>query len=245
MLVLDVVESQVMKKKPFLWLGAFVLVGMTAGAGAGAAYYWLQATNQPPEVAAATTTAVSTTVPSSADPGALIERKLATGEGVRYEGNNRVAITLSEAEVNQLIVDGLAQVPEAQPIMQSAQAVTTTIEGNRIRSGVTINAADLPTENLPPQAQQALSMMTLLGNQSVYVGFEGSPRVDNGRLVLDDSSRIQVGRMNLTLNDVSRLTGLDPAQINDTLNVRLPQTGVMLDGLEVSEGAAILRGVVQ
>lgn len=47
MLVLDVVESQVMKKKPFLWLGAFVLVGMTAGAGAGAAYYWLQATNQP------------------------------------------------------------------------------------------------------------------------------------------------------------------------------------------------------
>lgn len=235
-----------MKKRPFLWVGMLLLVSITAGASAGAAYYWLQATSQPAEVAASTTTvAAITPSSSSANPGAVIERRLASGEGVRYEGNNRVAITLNEAEVNQLIVEGLTQVPEAQPILRSAQSVTTTIEGNRIRSGVTVNATDLPTENLPPQVQQALSVMTMLGNQSVYVGFEGSPRVDNGRLVLDDSSRIQVGRVNLTLNDVSRLTGLDPNQLSDTLSVQLPQSGVVLDGLEVSEGAAILRGVMR
>ncbi|MBD2426435.1 hypothetical protein [Phormidium sp. FACHB-1136] len=234
-----------MKVKPVLIVGTVILVGLAAGAGAGAAYYWMQATALPPavEIAEATPGVLATHRPN-ANAEAVIAQKLASGEGVRYEGNNRVAITLSEPEVNQLILDGLAQVPEAQSVLQSAQGMSTTIQGQRVRSGITLNPANLPTESLPPQAQRALGMANLLGNNSLYVGIEGSPRVENGRLMLGDDTQVQVGRINLTLADIERATGMSADQISQTLSVTLPQTGLTLDGLEFTDGAAILRGAM-
>lgn len=234
-----------MKVKPVLIVGTVILVGLAAGAGAGAAYYWMQATALPPavEIAEATPGVLATHRPN-ANAEAVIAQKLASGEGVRYEGNNRVAITLSEPEVNQLILAGLAQVPEAQSVLQSAQGMSTTIQGQRVRSGITLNPANLPTESLPPQAQRALGMVNLLGNNSLYVGIEGSPRVENGRLMLGDDTQVQVGRINLTLADIERATGMSADQISQTLSVTLPQTGLTLDGLEFTDGAAILRGAM-
>lgn len=232
-----------MKVKPILIVGTVVLVGLSAGLGAGAAYYWMQATASPPatQTAEAAPVVLATNRPNpSAE--SILAQKLATGEGVRHEGNNRIAITLSEPEVNQLILDGLAQVPEAQPMLQSAQGIRTSIEGQRVRSGITLNPADLPTENLPPQAQRALDMATLFGNQSLYVGIEGSPRVENGRLMLDNDTRVQVGRINLTLADIERATGMSADKLNQTLSITLPQTGLTLDGLEFADGTAILHG---
>ncbi|QQE66733.1 hypothetical protein GFS31_34340 [Leptolyngbya sp. BL0902] len=234
-----------MKVKPVLIVGTVVLVGLAAGAGAGAAYYWMQATALPPAIQVANATSPELVVNQpNTSAEAVLAQKLATGEGVRYEGNNRIAITLTEAEMSQVILDGLAQVPEAQPLLQSAQGIQTTIEGQRVRTGLTLNPADLPTENLPPQAQRALGMATLLGNQSLYVGIEGSPRVENGRLVLDPNTQIQVGRINLTLSDLERATGLNADQLSRAASVTLPQTGLTLDGLEFSEGTAILRGAM-
>jgi hypothetical protein len=234
-----------MKVKPVLIVGTVVLVGLAAGAGAGAAYYWMKATALPPATEAAEVTpVVLATNQPNASAETIIAQKLASGDGVRYEDNNRVAITLSEPEVNQLILDGLAQVPEAQSVLQSAQGISTTIQGQRVRSGITLNPADLPTESLPPQAQRALEMATLFGSQSLYVGIEGSPRVENGRLVLGDDTQVQVGRINLTLADIERATGMSAEQIGQTLSVTLPQTGLTLDGLEFADGAAILRGVM-
>lgn len=234
-----------MKVKPVLIVGTVVLVGLAAGAGAGATYYWMKATALLPatETAAASPVVLATNQPN-ASAETIIAQKLASGDGVRYEDNNRVAIALSEPEVNQLILDGLAQVPEAQSVLQSAQGISTTIQGQRVRSGITLNPADLPTESLPPQAQRALDMATLFGSQSLYVGIEGSPRVENGRLVLGDDTQVQVGRINLTLADIERATGMSAEQIGQTLSVTLPQTGLTLDGLEFTDGAAILRGVM-
>ncbi len=234
-----------MKVKPVLIIGTVVLVGLAAGAGAGAAYYWMQTRDLPPatQVADAVPLSLATHQPN-ASAETIIAQKLASGEGVRYEGNNRVAITLSEPEVNQIILDGLAQVPEAQSVLQSAQGMSTTIQGQRVRSGITLNPAALPTESLPPQAQRALEMATLFGGQSLYVGIEGSPKVENGRLVLSDDTQVQIGRINLTLADIERATGMSADQIGQTLSVTLPQTGLTVDGLEFADGAAILRGAM-
>ena len=45
--------------------------------------------------------------------------------------------------------------------------------------------------------------------------------------------------------DLARLTGLDPAQLNETINLALPQAGLTLDGLEFINGEAVLRGTTQ
>jgi hypothetical protein len=236
-----------MGAKQVFGLGLLVVVGLAAGAGAGAAYYWQRATAVP-----------TWHTPSKADThlvnslsrgsGSLLQTKLATGEGVRYDGN-RVEIVLSEAELNQLVVEGLAQSPQTAALLQVAESVSATVEGNRVRGGLVISPADLPTENLPPQAQQAvqqaLATVPMLGDRPLYLGIEGSPRIENGRLVLSDDTRIQVGRLNLTVTDVARLTGIDPAQLNEVINLTLPEVGLTLDGLEFVNGEAVLRGVTQ
>ncbi len=236
-----------MGAKQVLGLGLLVIVGLAAGAGAGAAYYWQRATAIP-----------TWHSPSEADTrladslsqgsGSLLQTKLATGDGVRYEGN-RVEIVLTEAELNQLVVEGLSQSPQTAALLQIAESVSATVEGDRLRGGLVISPADLPIESLPPDAQQAvqqaLNTVPMLGDRPLYLGIEGSPRIDNGRLVLGEDTRIQVGRINLTVTDVARLTGIDPAQLNEVINVALPQAGLTLDGLEFINGETILRGVTQ
>jgi hypothetical protein len=66
--------------------------------------------------------------------------------------------------------------------------------------------------------------------------------VEEGRLVLDQNTRVQVGRMNLTLTDVSRLTGLSVDQINRMANQMVAETGLTLEDLQLVDGQAILSG---
>jgi hypothetical protein len=62
--------------------------------------------------------------------------------------------------------------------------------------------------------------------------------------VLDQDTRVQVGRMNLTLTDVSRLTGLSLDQINHLANQMVAQAGLTLEDLELVNGQIILSGSV-
>jgi hypothetical protein len=86
--------------------------------------------------------------------------------------------------------------------------------------------------------------MPMLADRPFYLGIEGTPRVEQGRLVLDQDTRVQVGRMNLTLTDVSRLTGLSLDQINHLANQMVAQAGLTLEDLELVNGQIILSGSV-
>ncbi len=225
-----------------------LVVGLTAGAAAATAFYWNRATALPIWYSASRAdTAVAQSLSTSS--GNLLRDKLASGQGVRYGDNNRVEISLTETELTQLLRQGLAQTPQAAPLLSAAESLNATITGDRVAGGLVINPADLPTQSLPPQARQALetalSTVPMLGDRPLYIGIEGSPRIDNGRLVLGDDTRVQIGRVNLSLADVARLTGLEPAQLSEKINLALPQAGLSLDGLEFIDGEAVLRGVTQ
>jgi hypothetical protein len=237
-----------MGAKQMVILTLSLVVGLAAGAAAGAAFYWNRATALPAWYSTSNAdTALAQSISTSS--GNLLRDKLASGQGVRYGDNNRVEISLTEAELTQLLAEGLAQTPAASSLLGSAAGLNATITGDRVAGGMVVNPADLPTQSLPPQARQALetalSTIPMLGDRPVYIGLEGSPRIDNGRLVLGDDTTVQIGRVSLTLADLARLTGLDPAQLNETINLALPQAGLTLDGLEFINGEAVLRGTTQ
>lgn len=237
-----------MGTKQVVVLALSLVVGLTAGAAAATAFYWNRATALPTWYSpSGADTTVAQTISSSS--GNLLQDKLASGQGVRYGDNRQVEISLTEAELTQLLRQGIAQTPQAAPLLPAAESLNATITGDRVAGGIVINPADLPTQGLPPQAQQALdtalSTVPMLGDRPLYLGIEGSPRIDNGRLVLGDDTRVQIGRVNLSLADVARLTGMDPAQLTETINLALPQAGVTLDGLEFINGEAVLRGTTR
>ncbi|MGB3138511.1 MAG: hypothetical protein WBG38_09570 [Nodosilinea sp.] len=235
-----------MRAKQAAVLVVSLVVGLAAGAAAATAFYW-QARALPTWYSTAGADTVVTDVADGGG-GNLLRSKLASGQGVRYD-NNRVEILLTEAELTQLLSEGLAQVPQATTFLPAAEGFKATIRGDRVAGGMVVNPADLPTQDLPPQVQQALetafNTVPMLGDRPLYIGIEGSPRVDNGRLVLGDDTRIQIGRVNLSLADAARLTGLNPEQLTEKIGLALPQAGLTLDGLEFVNGEAVLRGVVQ
>ncbi|MEA5449194.1 hypothetical protein VB780_11485 [Leptolyngbya sp. CCNP1308] len=235
-----------MRTKQAVVLALSLLIGLSAGVAAATAFYWNRATALPTWYS---TSGADTVVADVSTSGNLLESKLASGQGVRYSGNNRIEISLTEAELTQLLAEGIAQTPQVAQFLPATETLNATIRGDRVAGGIVVNPADLPTQSLPPQAQQALdtalSTVPMLGDRPLYIGIEGSPRVDNGCLVLGNDTRIQIGRVNLSLDDVARLTGLDPAQITERINLALPQAGLTLDGLEFVNGEAVLRGVTQ
>ncbi|WP_017297592.1 hypothetical protein [Nodosilinea nodulosa] len=232
-----------MGAKQAVVLALSLLIGLAAGAAAATAFYWNRATALPigysPSGAATAVADVSS--------GNLLRAKLSSGQGVRYGDHNQVEISLNETELTQLLAEGIAQTPQVAQFLPAAESLNATIRGDRISGGMVVNPADLPTQALPPQARQALetalSTVPMLGDRPIYIGIEGSPRIDHGRLVLGDDTRVQIGRVNLSIDDVARLTGLDPAQLTEKINLALPQAGLTLDGLEFVNGEAVLRGV--
>lgn len=236
-----------MKTKQGLFIVLALLIGGAAVAGASAAYYWNRATALPTWYATSTLDGdLATTVSSG---GNLLETKLSTGDGVQSVNDRQVKITLTEPELNQLIQERLAQSPTIAPLVDASQGVRATIEGDRLQAGMVINPTQIPLDGLSSDTHQtvkeAMAALPMLGDRDLYIGITGSPRVDNGRLILGDDTRVQIGNVKLSMAEVARLTGLSTAQLTEQLNLALPQGGITLDGLEFNNGEAILRGTPQ
>lgn len=234
-----------MKAKKRLISGLMVLVGVAAGAGAAAAYYWNRATALPTWYTRSDVdgNALATTVGSGES---LLRDKLASGEDVRQLNNQQVAITLSETDINQLIQTRVAQSPTVAPLVAASQGIKATIEGNQLQAGMVINPSQVPLDHLPDDTQttvkQALEALPMLGDRDLYLGITGRPSLENGRLVLGPDTRLQVGNVTLSLPEVARMTGLSSEDISRQINLALPQVGLTLDSLEFTDGEAILQG---
>lgn len=215
------------------------------GAIAGGSAYYLTRASALPTWYNETSTAITVEAISPAD---LLAAKLASGDGVRYLDNSRVEITLSEAELNQMIMGAIADHTQAATWLRSAQGMDTTISNDRIESGIVINLATVSTDELPAGGQQIVDQITqrfpALANRDVYLGVEGSPSVADGRLILDDNIRIKIGNVSFTVDQIANRLGLSPSQLEDQLNLSLSQGGVTLDGIEFVNGEAVLRGTI-
>jgi hypothetical protein len=236
-----------MKAKHVVFAAVIVLAGGAVAAGAAAAYYWNRATALPTWYTGSTVDGDLTTTVSSST--GLLQTKLASGEGVRYGSNNQVEITLTEADLNQLIVEGLNQTPSTSQLLEVAQGVNASIEGDQLRAGVVVNPSSLPLGDLPPETQatvqQAFETMPMLRDRNVYFGIEGNPRIENGQVMLGDNTHLRIGNIRLSMAEVSRLTGLNPEQLAEQVNIVLPQAGIAFDGIEFVNDEAILRGTIE
>jgi len=236
-----------MRAKQGLLIVLVLLISGGAAAGAAAAYYWHRATALPTWYTASTLeNNLATTINSNQT---LLESKLAKGDGVEFTNDQQVAITLTEPELNQLIQERLSQSPTLAPLLDASQGVKATVVGDRLQAGMVINPSQIPLNGLPQNAHQtvkeAMEALPMLGDRDLYVGITGNPRIENGRLVLGDETRIQIGNVELSMAEVARLTGLSTNQLREQINIALPGAGLTLDGLEFVNGQVVLRGITK
>lgn len=233
--------------KKQIW-AMLLLIGVGAGTGAGTAYYYWHGARDLPRTQGVTSSLASLRQTLGSGQRGLLKTKLAQADGVVHQPGQRVQIRFTEKELNQLVMEGLTQIPQARGILGATQSISTSIEGDRFKGGVVINPASLDRQSLPARAQhaleRALQVVPGLADRPLYLGVEGRPQVQGGRLVLGDDTRVQVGRINLTLADVARFTGFTPAQLNQAINRAIPTDQLRLEEIRFVDDQAILKGSV-
>ena len=157
-------------------------------------------------------------------------------------------IVISSSELNQMVTDALANEPYAAPLLDVAKGVNTSIEKDRIESGLVMNFSELPLASLPVEGQQAVEQLTqkfpLLADRDVYIGLEGRPEIVDGVLSLDDT-HLKVGQMKLPVGSIANQLGLSQAEIESQLGALLQQQGLAPDAVQIVDGQLVISGISQ
>jgi hypothetical protein len=217
----------------------FVGIIMVAAAmiGGGAAYAWNRLTAVPPWYASTT---------PLASPNLSLNELINTKLAADTDGDDRLEVTLTVTEVNQIVNAAATQDPRLAPVLATGQGVQTTISRDRIESGTLINLSQIPRDSLPPGGTQALDQLTqtfpMLANNEVYIGLSGTPTIVDGRLNFGEDASVRIGRLTFPLNEVASRLGMSQGQLENQLSTILLQQGVPIDSLEVVNGEIVLSG---
>ncbi len=149
----------------------------------------------------------------------------------------QTSVELNGEQLNQLIVQAIAQHPSGQTLLERSQGFQTTIADGRLKTGVVIRLADLPLEQLNPEErawiQQAISVVPGLANQQMFLGIEGNPIVQDGQLRLGEAVSVKVGGMSLPLSAIAQQFGLSPSDLEQGINQGLQAQGIEIRSIEI------------
>ena len=222
-----------------------ILSLLLVGGGAYAYYYWLQLTKVP-EWYQSNNPSIEQEIDIQ-DISALQAAQTQITDKIQQQlqqstpdSNNRVDIKLDEQEVNQLLITKVAENSHHRKILQAAKSIKTNIQDDTIEIGAAIAPSQIPTESLTKSQQkileQAFNIFPQLQNQDVYIGIQGQPKAQNGRLIFDSNSKIKVGNVSLDINELSQKMGLSPEKVRQQLELEINQLNIQdvdLNGNEV------------
>lgn len=157
-------------------------------------------------------------------------------------------VVISADELNQMVTEAIAQQPYTAPLLDVAKGVNTSIKDGRIESGMVMNLADVPLEALPVEGQQAVEKLTrtfpFLANRDVYLGVEGSPKIVNGALSLEDT-HVKLGQLRLPVANIASQLGLSQTDIEAQIEAALSQQGLTPDDIQIVDGQLVITGLPQ
>jgi hypothetical protein len=219
-------------KKQLVWVVG-ILAGVAIGALAATALSMRQVSQVPDWYAPKSPAMTPPPDPTPLSPEA-VERLVTSGAPVELDG----------PQVNQIVAAAIAQTPEGQELLQNG--FSTTVEDGKIKGGVVVNLSELPTDSMTEQERAALdrvlAFVPALGRRGVYLGIEGSPTVQDGKLRLDENMTVKVGNLSLPLSVVASQLGLSLAELEERINAEVASRGLELRSVRVEGDRLIING---
>ena len=154
--------------------------------------------------------------------------------------DQEVVIQLNEQEINQLIQAKIIE-NEHQNLSSAVESIQTNINKEAIEIGTVINPFEIYL-NLPEDQkalEQVFGKLARFSRQDIYVGFEGKPRAEAGKLVFDQNSRVRIGSVNFPVEEASQKLGMPSEKILQRLELELAQ--FELQDLELSDKKVLLK----
>jgi hypothetical protein len=253
------------KKSSVLFL--LMITGIVFGTASGIYYFWRQLTQLPEWYTQGENNpkTYAQIQKSGADVEKRIEEKVrATPQSVRVSPNSYIApnplptqtssedsgvqVALNSQELNDLLVTKITEKTGGQPLPSSVKGFHTAVKNDKLKTGAVVDVKELKSSGLGSQQQALLTEITQkipVGDQKVYIGVEGKPQVQNGKLRFDQNARIQVGNMSFTIAEVANRLGVPPEKVQDQLNIEMKLRGLDVKDIDFKNGSAILRGAAR
>jgi hypothetical protein len=231
-----------------LFLLAFI------GGGGSLYYIWQQATKPPDEYldAVAANTQDSPTVPlqpSQITSQATVSRNKLTQPISKAKVGQKIAVKLTDRDLNNLIIDKLAASQSDRQIPSGISGINTSIKDGKINTGALVNLDKLTRDAKPGSKAAGLTKLTeklpFLKDRDVYLGIVGKPMFDGKRIEFDESTQVKVGNMNFTISQLAENLGVSPDKIQQAIDLQLQSKNLKIDRIDLQNDGLKIEGARQ
>ena len=234
-------------KKVVFTLSVFLGIGIAIGY-----YYWRQATQIPAwytsqaENAATTLAVKNSSELSSAKARAIEKINSRVEESSRRSPSQSVEVQLDPQDVNELVTAKSAEKANNGKVLPAVSSIRTTIQDGRIESGTVVNLSELPKNQLDENQNAAIEKLVKtfppLKDRDIYVGISGKPLVENGQLEWDDNTKIKLGNLSLSINELAQRLRVSPEKLKQELNLSSQIGRLTVSDLDVKGDRVLLKG---
>ncbi|WP_299493801.1 hypothetical protein [Acaryochloris sp. IP29b_bin.137] len=228
-----------------------VAVLFLLGGGGWLAYTWQQVTYLPDWYTRQSTpeTVPSTLLPAQVDEPAEIE---GLTFGLQQKVDRVLSTTsvqtpevqLTAQEFNQFVVTSLPAQARSPQVISAVKAMNTQIEADRLKTGIVVDTSALPLDQLPSEYRATvkglLQSFPVLQDKEIYVGVEGKPQVQEGKVVLGEDVRLVVGNVRFSYADIRDRINLPPNLLDKPVNLQLGP--LQIEDLNFQDQMVILKG---
>lgn len=236
-------------KKVVFAVSVFLGIGIAIGY-----YYWRQATQIPKWYIAqsentGTTLAVKNSSKLIAAKARAIEKiNSRVDESFKNSPAQPVEVQLDPQDVNELVTVKIAEKANNDKVFLPVSSIRTTIQEGRIESGTVVNLSELPKNQLDENQNAAIEKLVNtfppLKDRDVYVGISGKPLVENGQLEWDDNTKIKLGNLSLSINELAQRLGVPPEKLKQEFNLPSQLGRLQVSDLELKGDRVLLKGSV-
>ncbi len=222
--------------KKIIALVALCSIGLTTGI----AYFYVQRASELPEwyvdKPAQPITPVASPTPRAAS--AIQEKIKAAKPGAIQE-------QLTAAEVDNLIVAGLTKSSAAKVLPAAVKGIKTQIQQDQIRTGAIVDLAEverMPSSPRTEMMSRLLKIMPQLRGKPIYIGVAGKLSVQDGQPQLAPDSKLQIGKVELPLNDVAQQLGVSRSALEEHVTNYLQFRNLDIENIDLTNQGAMITG---
>jgi hypothetical protein len=231
--------------KKILALITLCSIGLTIGIGY---FYWQRATALPEWITETSEPVSGNTSTPSSTPSVSGDTPRSANtiqEQIEKAKPGPVQEQLTGAEIDNLIVAGLNKSSGTKTLPTAIKRIKTQIQQDRIRTGAIVDLAEL--ENMPanPRTEmmnRLVKIMPQLRGKPVYIGVVGQLSVKDGQTQLSSDSKLQIGKVELPLNDVAKQMGVSRSALEQNITNYLQFSNLNIDKIDLTDQGAVIVG---
>jgi hypothetical protein len=225
-------------RKILCWCGLLLSIAI----GVGSYYFWNQLTQLPAEYTEGTGGEPESDLNSPQVVQKIQQQAAATQEKIttqiqQSDVDKPVKVTISDRDLNHLVVKQLSTKSTAGKIPTGIKTVDTKIVDGKLQAVAVVNIGELLESDRGQENAQALNKLAdrlpFIKDRDIYVSMVGKPIAKDGKIKFDRDTQIKVGNLSLTIAELAQNLGVSEDKLDRLVNLQLEQQKMQIESLEL------------